>query len=78
MIKVRLSVQGKMDQKAQLKFGSSSIQLSNEFDTILLSSGHALTIHDPLFFTIYCCSSVEYHNFVSSPISGSKVSFKIL
>ena len=51
MIKVRLSVQGKMDQKAQLKFGSSSIQLSNEFDTILFSSGHALTstIHDPFF-----------------------------
>ena len=75
MIKVRLSVQCKMDHKAQLKFGSSSIQLSNEFDTILLSSGHALIL---FFFTIYCCSSVEYNSFVPSPISGSKVSFKIL
>ena len=44
MIKVRLSVQCKMDHKAQLKFGSSSIQLSNEFDAILFSSGHALIL----------------------------------
>ena len=31
-----------------------------------------------LFFTIICCSSVVYHNFVSCTISCSKVSCKIL
>ena len=36
-----------MDHKAQLKFASSIIQLSNEFGTILFSSGHVLTNHDP-------------------------------
>ena len=40
-------------------------------------AGHALTIHDPSF-TIYCCSSVVYHNFVSCTISCSKVSCKIM
>ena len=40
-------------------------------------AGHALTIHDPSF-TIYCCSSVVYHNFVSSTFSCLKVSFKLV
>ena len=31
----------------KLNFGLSSIQLYNEFGTILFSAGHALTIHDP-------------------------------
>ena len=62
---------------AKLKLHLGSIQLYNEFGTILFSAGHALTIHD-LSFTIYCCSSVVYHNFVSSTFSCSKVSFKLL
>ena len=65
-----------MDHKAQLKFASSSIQLSIELGNVMFSAGYALTIHDP-FFTIYCCSSVVYHNFVSSTFSCSKVSFKL-
>ena len=60
----------------KLKFHLSSIQLYNEFGTTMFSAGHALTIHNR-FCTIYCCSSVVYHNFVSSTVSCSKVSFKL-
>ena len=62
---------------AKLKLHLGSIQLYNEFGTILFSAGHALIIHD-LSFTIYCCSSVVYHNFVSSTFSCLKVSFKLV
>ena len=62
---------------AKLKLHLGSIQLYNEFGTILFSAGHALIIHD-LSFTIYCCSSVVYHNFVSSTFSCSKVNFNLL
>ena len=41
-----------MDDKAQLKFASSSIELSIEFGTVMFSAGYAMTIHDP-FFTIF-------------------------
>ena len=62
---------------AKLMLHLGSIQLYNEFGSILFSAGHALTKHD-LSFTIYCCSSVVYHNFVSSTFSCSKVSFNLL
>ena len=41
-----------MDHKAQLKFGSSSIQLSNEFGTIMFGAGHFHSNHDP-FLTLF-------------------------
>ena len=38
-----------MDHKGLLKFGSGSIQLSNELGTIMFIAGHVFTNHDPFF-----------------------------